>query len=233
MLCEPASSGAQAAPASSAATAATSAKRAPTAGDAITRARVHFDQGQAAYRAGRLKEALREFKLAYELAPSAELDFDLARIYERVGEPRAAIERFRAYLRQSELSEREREEIEARIERLAALSARQRAQLLQPPPSSAALTAEARTFFERGQKLFREARYAAALAAFAAARRFAPLPELAYNMALTSEKLGHAADAVDYYREYLRDAKDPTDVDAVQARIRALLTDQSPRPASP
>ena len=33
--------------------------------------------GAAAYRAGRLKEALRYFTRAYELVPSAELDFDL------------------------------------------------------------------------------------------------------------------------------------------------------------
>jgi tetratricopeptide (TPR) repeat protein len=113
------------------------------------------------------------------------------------------------------------------------LAARQRAQLITAPPSSNALTSEARAFFERGQKLFRDGRYQAALAAFAAARRFAALPELAYNLAVVSERLGRASEAVDYYREYLREAQSSADVDAVQARIRVLLTDRSLPPANP
>jgi tetratricopeptide (TPR) repeat protein len=103
---------------------------------------------------------------------------------------------------------------------------------LQTPPTSAALTAEARAFFDRGNALFKEGSYAAALAAFSAARRFAPLPELVYNLAVTAERLGHATEAVDYYRQYLREAEHPADEQAVQARIRALLTDRSPPPSS-
>jgi tetratricopeptide (TPR) repeat protein len=208
-------------------------KQAIATAPSVELAHGYFDRGQAAYRAGRLIEALHHFERAYALAPSPELDFDLARIYERVGEARAAIQHFRAYMQQVELAERERQQIEARIQNLTALAARQRAQLIDPPPSSAALTAEARAFFERGQKLFRDGSFAAALAAFAAARRFAALPELAYNLAVTSERLGRASEAVDYYREYLREAKTAADTDAVRARIALLLTDQSPRSVTP
>jgi tetratricopeptide (TPR) repeat protein len=207
-------------------------KEQPGEVSALAEARAHFEQGQLAYRSGQLKEALGHFTHAYELAPSPELDFDLARVYERVGEPASAIHHLRAYLQQVEIKDTDRQQIEARIARLEALLDRQRAPLLQAPPSSAALTAEARAFFDRGNKLFKEGSYATALVAFTAARRFAALPELTYNLALTAERLGHTSEAVDYYRQYLREAKSPSDAQAVQSRIRALLTDQSPRPSS-
>jgi tetratricopeptide (TPR) repeat protein len=207
--------------------------RTPTRAElTLAEARAHFEQGQAAYRSGQLKQALAHFTRAYELAPSPELDFDLARVYERVGEPASAIAHLRAYVREVELEDADRQQIEARIASLEALRARQRAPLLQTPPTNAALTAEARAFFDRGNKLFKEGSYAAALVAFAAARRFAPLPELTYNLAVTAERLGHASEAVDYYRQYLREAKHPPDEQAVQTRVRALLTDRSPPPSS-
>ncbi len=202
------------------------------AGDKLAPARAEFEQGRAAYRAGRLKQALAHLSRAYALAPSPEIEFDLARLYERVGEPTPAVRHFRAYLAQSQVTAAERAQIEARIDKLLALKARQRAQLRAPPPSRAALAAEARTFFERGKKLFAAARYEAALAAFGAARRFASLPELAYDMALAAERLGRPADAVDYYRTYLREAEPAPDAGDVQARIETLLTDRSPQPAA-
>jgi tetratricopeptide (TPR) repeat protein len=209
------------------------ASKAPTRPElALAEARTLFEQGQAAYRNGQLKQALEHFIRAYELAPSPELDFDLARVYERVGEPASAIAHLRAYMREVELQDAERQQIEARIASLQALRGRQREPLLQTPPTSAALTAEARAFFDRGNKLFKEGSYAAALVAFAAARRFAALPELAYNLAVTAERLGHASEAVDYYRQYLREAKHPPDEQGVQMRIRTLLTDRSPPPSS-
>jgi len=177
--------------------------------------------------------ALDKLERAYALAPSKEIEFDLGRVCERVGEPATAIRHFRAYLESEGLPAAERAEIEARIDKLAKLQARQRAQLREAPPSSAALTSEARTFFERGKKLFHKGSYEAALAAFTAARRFATLPELAYNLALTSERLSRNADAVDYYRAYLREQPNAPDAEAVQARIAELLTDRSPAAASP
>ena len=150
----------------------------------------------------------------------AELEFDLGRIYERLGEADDAITHFRAYLTRAELRADEREQIEARIANLIALRARQRAPLIASPPARSALTAEARAFFERGAKLFRRGRYEAALVAFSAARRFAELPELTYNLAVTSERLERWDDAIAYYRAYLREAKDAADAEQIEARIR-------------
>ena len=79
------------------------------------------------------------------------------------------------------------------------------------PPTSDEVTAEARTFFERGVTMFRRRRYDAALTAFTAAYRFSPLPEVIYNLAVVSERTEHLQDAIDYYREYLRAM--PTDPD--------------------
>ena len=60
--------------------------------------------------------------------------------------------------------------------------------------------------------------------AFTAAQRFAPLPEIFYNMAVTAERLGSTRDAMDYYREYLRvrpNAPDRGHVESEVARLRA------------
>lgn len=162
---------------------------------------------------------------ANELSPSPELEFDLGRICERLGEAEAAIRHFERYLQQAQPAAAERSGIEARLRALRAQIERQRPQAL-APPDSAALTAEARAFFERGIKLFQQKQYTAALAAFAAARRFAPLPELSYNLALACEQLGRNAEAVDHYRAYLREAKNAPDAARVQARIKALRTEQ-------
>jgi tetratricopeptide (TPR) repeat protein len=195
----------------------------------LSEARVRFERGLTAYRAGELKQALADFVRAYELAPSPELEFNLARVYERMGEAEPAIRHYRSYLASDALSPRERAQIEARIQDLIALQQRQQAQVKAPPPSTDALTAEARAFFERGLTLFRKRQYEAALVAFSAARKFAVLPELAYNLALTSERLGRSAEAADYYRAYLREAKSPKDAERVQARVKALLSERAPR----
>lgn len=201
----------------------------------LVEARTLFLQGQIAYTEGQLMKARAKLEGAYKLAPSAELDFDLGRVYERTGEPEAAITHFRRYL-DSSLDATERARIESRINALRALAARQSAQLAELPPSSNALTSEALAFFERGKKFFHRRLYEAALAAFAAAQRFAPVPELTYNLALTSERLGRISDAVEYYRKYLRESPDAKDAALVQARIAELsadtTTDRSLRPAA-
>lgn len=59
--------------------------------------------------------------------------------------------------------------------------------------------------------------------AFIAAHRFAPLPEVLYNLAVTAERLGSPRDAIDYYREYLRGLpENAPDRGAVERKIAAL-----------
>jgi tetratricopeptide (TPR) repeat protein len=201
----------------------------------VAKARESFQRGEAAYAKGELKQALAEFLRAYELAPSMELEFDLGRVYERLGEADKAIAHFQAYVDGAQLQDSERAQIEARIAKLVELRSRQRAPLIEAPPAAAELTAEARAFFERGAKLFRAGRFEAALVAFNSARSFAPLPELAYNLAVTSERLERWDDAIEYYRTYLREAKNAKDGEQIKARIRALSAtiDRSPRRREP
>lgn len=186
------------------------------------RARGHFERGHLAYREGRLKDALLDLQRAYALAPSAELAYDLGRVCERLGEADLAIAYFSTYRDSAALAGPERAALERRLTALRALHKRQQSPLLQPPPSNAALTADARAFFARGIKLFGQGHYAAALAAFEAASGQDAPAELAYDMALTAERLGRLADAIDYYREYLRKAGEPADAARVQAHIEAL-----------
>lgn len=203
-----------------------SAQAASTA-ERVAEAREHFERGRDAYRDGRLKQALEHLVRAYELAPSAELEYDLARVYERIGEASGAIRHYERYLASAKVSDEERAQIARKLEAQRALIARQRDQIKAAPPSPGALTAEARAFFQRGLKLFARKQYRAAHAAFEAARRFAKLPELAYNLALTCERLARTAEAVDHYRTYLREAEGAPDAERVQARVQELLLELS------
>ena len=187
-------------------------------------ARQCFDKAQADYFAGHLAEARAGFECSYAQLPSPELLWNLARVSERMGDVEQGVRYFREYLGVARLTARERKGIERRIAALLALGERQRASsVLKPGPErQAALGAEARTFFERGAKLYRAGHYKAAAAAFTAALQLSEAPELHYNLAVAAERLGETADACDHYRAYLDAAPDAPDRDAVRARILAL-----------
>jgi tetratricopeptide (TPR) repeat protein len=71
--------------------------------------------------------------------------------------------------------------------------------------------------------MYRARHYEAAMQAFMAAHRFAPLPAVLYNLAITAEKMGEKRDAIDYYREYLRrwpEAPDRADIEKKIAELR-------------
>ena len=55
------------------------------------RARTLFQQGLEHYQAGRLDKALQQLQQAWRLVPSPELAFNVARVYERMGEARQGI----------------------------------------------------------------------------------------------------------------------------------------------
>lgn len=193
-------------------------------GSRVDRARALFAEGQTAYDAGDFAVAAEKMKAAYDLTRSAELAFNVARVYERMSEYRQAIRYFRIYLRRGSPTDEARSDVRQRIQALDAARQRQRSQVFTAPPSTDALSAEARTFFLRGVAMFRGGHYEAAMQAFTAAHRFAPLPEVLYNMAITAERLGSRRDAIDYYREYLRlrpEAPDRGHVEREIARLRA------------
>ncbi len=170
----------------------------------VARARALFREGQAAYDAGRFAEAAEKMESAWRLTRAPELAFNVGRVYERMSEYDKAIRFFRIYLRRGHPSAEERADIDGRIAALREAKERQQSQVFVTPPSDDELTQEARRFFLRGVSLYRQRHYEAAMQAFIAAYRFAPLPEVLYNLAVTAERLGSRRDALDYYREYLR-----------------------------
>jgi tetratricopeptide (TPR) repeat protein len=64
-------------------------------------AKAKYEQGAAAYAAGRFKDAVDLFLEADALAPSAPLSFNIARAYEKLGDDSGALRWYRDYLRRS------------------------------------------------------------------------------------------------------------------------------------
>lgn len=190
--------------------------------DANDRARTLFTEGTSAYQEGDFGTAAAKFEEAYRLTRSPELAFNVGRAYERMSEYDKAIRFFRIYLRRGDVSDEVKADIQARIEALRQAKRRQRDQVFTLPPSDDALVQEARTFFQRGVAMFRRQQYQAAMQAFTAAHRFAPLPEIFFNMAVTAEKMGNIRDAMDYYREYLRLRPRAADRGHVEREIERL-----------
>jgi len=193
---------------------------------AVQRARTLFGEGLAAYEAGRLDEAATKLAEAYGLVPTPELAFNVARIYERMGDAEKGVAHFRLYLRDGTPSAAERADLERRITALEALRQRQRDQIFAAPPSTDDLTAEARTFFLRGVTMFQGRHFDAAMQAFTAAYNFARLPEVIYNLAITAQKLERTQDAIDYYREFLRARPDDPNRVQIERTVRELRADR-------
>jgi len=116
--------------------------RAEDASDAIPELRAappealdHYNRGRAHYRAGRYEEAVLELERALELDPdSPDLVYNLARVYELLGNIDPAIanyQRYRAMLPATEIDERDR--VSGTIERL---QGARRAQANKPKPMS-------------------------------------------------------------------------------------------------
>lgn len=185
-------------------------------------ARACFQAAQTAYVAGDLAKALEGFKCAYAAAPSPELDYNLARVYERMGDAEESTRHYRAYLAQAEVTPKELKRIQARLQSLQELRERQRPPLPATKPSAEALSAEARVFYDRGVKLYRAKQYESAMAAFNAALQMSSAPELHFNLAVVSERLNHAQEAVDHYRAYLAARGDARDRDQIESRIAEL-----------
>jgi tetratricopeptide (TPR) repeat protein len=72
---------------------------APAPGPVSAEAQLQFEQGVAAYEQGRYREAVDLFKEADRLAPSPRLSFNVAKVYERMQDPKSALAAYREYLR--------------------------------------------------------------------------------------------------------------------------------------
>jgi hypothetical protein len=79
----------------------------------------HFDAGAAAYDAGRYADAAWEFEAAREITPSPELDFNVGRARDRMGDARGAVEAYGRYLAARPKAD-DAEEVRARVAALRA-----------------------------------------------------------------------------------------------------------------
>lgn len=81
---------------------------------------------------------------------------------------------------------------------------------------------KAKEAFQSAQKLYKEARYAEAIAKFEEAYALKPSPVLFYNIGRCHEQLGDVPKALRSYRDYLRLAPDAKDRDTVNDAIANL-----------
>lgn len=87
---------------------------------------------------------------------------------------------------------------------------------------SAGDVAKAKELFQSGQKLYKQARYAEAIARFEEAYAVRPHPVIFFNIGKCWEQLGETAKAMRAYRDYLRLAPDAKDRDTVSDAIANL-----------
>lgn len=94
-----------------------------------------------------------------------------------------------------------------------------------PAPAAAAESGDvkkAKDLFQSGQKLYKSARYAEAIAKFEEAYLVRPHPVIYFNIGKCWEQLGETAKALRAYRDYLRLAPDAKDKDTVSDAIANL-----------
>jgi tetratricopeptide (TPR) repeat protein len=107
----------------------------------VARARALFDEGVAAYAAGRYYDAIERFTETARLYPNQKLSFNIAKAYDNLGNRSAALRYYREYLRSS-ANPADGATVNARVEELErALAERgiQQLSVLSEPPGATVL----------------------------------------------------------------------------------------------
>jgi tetratricopeptide (TPR) repeat protein len=171
-------------------------------------------------------EAARLFGAAYDAAPSLEMAFNAFRMSERSASVDDAARWYDRVIARSPTAAM-RADLDQRMGSLRDFARRRREDIARPPPGTDALARESVTFFNRGVALYQRRQYAAALRAFEASLRYMQsthneVAELFFNLAVAHEHVGHRAEAVAAFREYLSRRPDTPDRAGVERRIRTL-----------
>jgi len=82
--------------------------------------------------------------------------------------------------------------------------------------------AAGREYFERGRSAFENADYEGALVYFRHAYRLSRRGELQYNIGVAADRLQREEEALEAFRHYLEESRDPTREEEVRERIAAL-----------
>lgn len=181
-----------------------------------------YAQAVEAFGRDDLQNAARLFSEAYAAQPSTELAFNAGRTYERLGDV-ANGTRFYQLVLDANPAAALRADVTARMGSLRDYERRSREGFAQLPPGQDALAREAMTWFQRGTTAFRAGRYQSALQAFEAAWQLdTSVPELAFNLGMTHERLHHNAEAIAGFQTYLSLRRDAPDRASIEQRIQAL-----------
>ena len=193
----------------------------PPSGPRAQQAAQIYGEGSQAYAHGDFPSAAQSFRRAYELYPAPEMAYNVARVYERMGEVQDAIHFF-DIVRNSHPSPEQRADIERREAALRAYEQRRREGIAQSMPSTDALSQEGNTWFQRGVTFYRRHQYREALLAFEQAYNYLQTPELFFNLAVTHEHLNNFDRAVEFMREYLQARRGTPEEAYIQQRVDQL-----------
>src|SRR5262245_45858671 len=81
-------------------------------GDALARARSHFEAGRALYSLGNYTDAIREFSAGYELVGKPQFLLNLGQCYRKQNQLQRARQMYQKYLSQAPSSDPERPQVE-------------------------------------------------------------------------------------------------------------------------
>lgn len=182
-----------------------------------------FSQAAAAFSRNDFTEAARVFRQLYDQSPSVDTAYNLARVYERIGESSDAIQFFQRVLQgEPPPSDGQRQDIEARIGRLRAYEARRQAGIAAAPATTDELNQEGVAWFNRGVRFFQRGQFSSALQAFEQASRYLQTAELDFNLGMTYERLRNYPRALEYLRQYLETIRGQPEEIPIQRRIREI-----------
>lgn len=188
-------------------------------------ARRLFAEGSAAYSRRDFSSAARAYRQLYDEYPSVEMAFNLARIYERMGETADAIRFYEIVLRGNPPAD-ERAAIERSIAGIRAYEQRRTAGIAQAPATSAQLNQEGVTWFQRGVRFFQANRYPQALQAFEEAARFLQTPELFYNLGMVHERMHNYSRAIEFLTQFADQSRGSAEEAMIRQHIEELQTRQ-------
>lgn len=182
-----------------------------------------FSQAATAFSRNDFTEAARLFRQLYDQSPSVDTAYNLARVYERIGESTDAINFFQRVLQgDPPPSDGQRQDIDARIARLRAYEARRQAGIAAAPATTDELNQEGVAWFNRGVRFFQRGQFSSALQAFEQASRYLQTAELDFNLGMTYERLRNYPRALEYLRQYLETIRGTPEEIPIQRRIREI-----------